>query len=190
MTLARFSRQSDGMCGCRAPFVQDGEYCVLVSRNCSTTSPCPENQECVFTGNGYGFCICPRGYTMDATGFCRDIDECTEIKDWSLCGSYAECVNLPGAYQCLCLSGYTGNPRQACSRIEIECRGQNSCPTNMQCVKGQCQCLAPFILEGQTCKRRLIFLLVGCLGFQELLSFGKSGKRKFVREKSSFSHKS
>lgn len=46
-----------------------------------------------------------------------DIDECTEIKDWALCGAYAECINLPGAYQCLCLSGYTGNPRQGCSRI-------------------------------------------------------------------------
>lgn len=44
---------------------------LVVSRNCSTTNPCPENQECVYTGNGYGFCICPRGYTMDATGFCR-----------------------------------------------------------------------------------------------------------------------
>ncbi|GBN12717.1 Fibrillin-2 [Araneus ventricosus] len=139
-------------CGCRAPFVQDGEYCIMVSRNCSTTNPCPENQECVYTGNGFGFCICPRGYTMDATGFCRDIDECTEIKDWSLCGAYAECVNLPGAYQCLCNSGYTGNPRQGCSRIEIECRGPNSCPQNMVCTKGQCQCLAPYILEGQQCK--------------------------------------
>lgn len=39
---------------------------------------------------------------------------------------------------------------------EIECRGQNSCPQNMKCIKGQCQCLAPYVLEGQQCKRKFL----------------------------------
>lgn len=150
-TKCLLENRREGHCGCTPPFVQEGEYCILVSRNCSTTHPCPENQECVFTGPSYGFCICPRGYTVEADGFCRDINECTEIKEWTVCGAYTECVNLPGSYECICSPGYTGVPRKGCTLIEIRCHG-NDCPPNQKCIHGQCQCLQPFVLEGQTCK--------------------------------------
>ncbi|CAN7942616.1 unnamed protein product, partial [Ixodes pacificus] len=151
-TVCLKDRYQKGVCGCKYPFVREGEYCVLVSRNCSTTNPCPENQECIFTGPGYGFCICPKGFTLEATGFCRNINECEEISEWSPCGANSECRDLKGAYQCLCAPGYTGNPRQGCSPIRIRCRGDPDCPTNEKCAQGQCQCQPPYILEGETCK--------------------------------------
>ncbi|UYV71427.1 dp [Cordylochernes scorpioides] len=140
-------------CGCRPPFVREGEYCILVSRNCSKTSPCPENQECIFTGPTYGFCICPQGYTVEANGYCRDIDECSEIKEFSACGAHAECINQPGSYECICPAGYSGDPKKGCSLIEIGCKANGKdCPKNQQCVQGQCRCLPPYVLEGQDCK--------------------------------------
>ncbi|XP_064459913.1 uncharacterized protein LOC135370150 isoform X1 [Ornithodoros turicata] len=151
-TICIVDRYQKGVCGCKAPFVREGEYCILVSRNCSTTNPCPENQECIYTGTNYGFCICPKGFTLEATGFCRNINECQEISEWAPCGANAECRDLLGSYQCLCAPGYTGNPRQGCSPIRIRCRGASDCPTNEQCSQGQCQCLPPYILEGEDCK--------------------------------------
>lgn len=89
-----------------------------MSRNCSSSYPCPENQECIITEAGYGFCICPKGFTLDsATGQCRDIDECHEMNDFDLCGFYSECINTPGSYQCICAPGYTGNARTGCNRV-------------------------------------------------------------------------
>jgi len=90
---------------------------LVMSRNCSSNYPCPENQECIFTGDGYGFCICPKGFTLDANGHCRDINECSEMNDWDLCGYNAQCVNTAGAYECACLPGFTGNGKQGCTRI-------------------------------------------------------------------------
>ena len=100
-----------------------GAFCFLtlptvMSRNCSTRVPCPENQDCFMSGNkGHGFCICPKGFTLDATGYCRDINECSEMTDFDLCGVNAECINQPGSYECICAPGHTGNGRQGCSRI-------------------------------------------------------------------------
>lgn len=88
-----------------------------MSRNCSSETACPANQECIYTGTGSGFCICPKGFTLDANGHCRDIDECTEMSDFEVCGVNSECINLPGSYQCLCSPGYTGNSRQGCTKI-------------------------------------------------------------------------
>lgn len=93
-------------------------FLSVMSRNCSITTPCPENQECIITGSHVGFCICPKGFTLDGNGHCRDIDECHEMADtFDLCAENAECINLPGSYDCVCSAGYTGHPRESCTRI-------------------------------------------------------------------------
>ena len=105
-------------CGCESPYIREGDYCIMMSRNCSSSVFCPENQECVSTGSGTGFCICPKGFTLDAAGQCRDINECSEMgSDFDLCGINSECINTPGSYQCICSDGFTGNGKEACSRI-------------------------------------------------------------------------
>lgn len=90
---------------------------TVTSRNCSRLNPCPQNQKCVYSDSGNGFCICPKGFTLEANGFCRDIDECREMSEWDFCGYNAECHNLPGSYECLCAAGYSGNGKDGCSRI-------------------------------------------------------------------------
>lgn len=89
----------------------------MTSRNCSNINPCPKNQECILTSSGYGYCICPKGFTLEANGFCRDINECTEMEEFNLCGPNSECINLPGAYECLCSAGFTGIGKVGCNRI-------------------------------------------------------------------------
>lgn len=88
-----------------------------MSRNCSDVNSCPQNQECIYTGSGYGYCICPKGFTLEANGFCRDINECQEMSEFDVCGANAQCVNLPGSYECLCAPGYSGVARDGCTRI-------------------------------------------------------------------------
>ena len=90
---------------------------TVLSRNCSSNQPCPKNQECISTEKGHGFCICPKGFTLEGNGLCRDINECTEMEDYELCGRNANCLNLPGGYECLCASGFSGNAREVCTRI-------------------------------------------------------------------------
>lgn len=104
-------------CGCEVPYIREGDYCILTSRNCSSSFPCPKNQECISTAANVGYCMCPKGFTLEANGNCRDIDECEEMKDYQVCGSFSECINTPGSYECSCTPGYTGLAKQGCSRI-------------------------------------------------------------------------
>ena len=88
-----------------------------MSRNCSTVNNCPQNQECIYSGAGYGYCICPKGFTLEANGFCRDINECQEMSEFEVCGPHSECINLAGSYECLCAPGYSGVGKEGCTRI-------------------------------------------------------------------------
>lgn len=84
--------------------------------SCSKEKPCPGSEQCVrdeFVGSSV--CICQRGYTRDhKTGRCRDIDECSELRDKPACGLNAVCRNLPGSYECQCPPGFNGNPFALC----------------------------------------------------------------------------
>lgn len=183
-------------CGCQIPFMREGDYCIceywsllinlfvinfvidncfvsVMSRNCSTLNPCPQNQECIYSGSGYGYCICPKGFTLEANGFCRDIDECKEMSDFDLCGHNAECINIAGSYECVCLPGYSGEGKVGCSRIcmsnylwvdsiidvilcsDQTCQNEEQCPSNHRCLRNACECVPPFIQDGQTCKRNI-----------------------------------
>ena len=139
-------------CGCKDPYVREGDYCIMTSRNCSNANSCPQNQDCMLTSSGFGFCICPKGFTLEANGFCRDIDECTEMQEFDLCGSNSECINLPGAYECLCRAGYSGIGKVGCNRIVQHCRSSVDCGQNYHCRNGSCECSPPFIFDGQSCR--------------------------------------
>ncbi|XP_022668562.1 uncharacterized protein LOC111253451 isoform X4 [Varroa destructor] len=145
-------RNETGRCGCHPPFQREGDYCVLLGQNCTTLTPCLENHECVFTTATTGYCICPKGYTLEANGKCRNINECTEVRGFNPCGPNSQCRDLVGSYQCLCAPGFTGNPKQGCSPIKMRCRGSNDCSPNKQCVESTCHCLPPFVADGDVCK--------------------------------------
>lgn len=84
-----------------------------------------------------------------------DINEC--IVGHQVCGYGAECINLPGAHQCVCPYGYGGDPYNGlCSPAQKRCTNDNECKANEKCVQpGECVCPPPFYtdpLHGNLCK--------------------------------------
>lgn len=74
-----------------------------------------------------------------------------------VCGYGAECINIPGAHQCVCPHGYGGDPYNGlCSPAQKRCTNDNECKANEKCVQpGECVCPPPFYtdpLDGNLCK--------------------------------------
>ncbi|KAK7938977.1 hypothetical protein WMY93_002303 [Mugilogobius chulae] len=78
-----------------------GDHSVCAADSCGPLAECTSK----------GGCVCVAGYrldpkaepTVDSYG-CLDIDECAE--NLVLCGANSECVNDPGTFHCVCLTGY------------------------------------------------------------------------------------
>ena len=78
------------------------------------------------------------------------------------CSSNSQCVeNDQGHPECRCLPGYqeTESQCQLISSPTVDCRQQDKCDINAQCVynsqtdRHQCQCLSGFRGDGLTCTR-------------------------------------
>lgn len=110
--------------------------------SCSASKPCPDGEQCVadeFLGTNV--CICVQGYVRDAaSGKCRDVNECLELRDHPACGLNAVCKNLPGSYECQCPPGFNGNPFTGC----------------VECNTPECKCQPPYKLVDGNC------ILSGC----------------------------
>ena len=85
------------------------------------------------------------------TNSCEDIDECNP----SRCGEHTVCTNLPGSYQCDCLTGYQRGSGIDCVDIN-ECLDSSTCAlqANTVCVNQPggftCQCVNGFVkVDGQ-----------------------------------------
>lgn len=135
----------DGYCGCPPDFKHRLDYCFRTSHNCTTTNPCDRhNEECVYVGRKDGFCVCPRGFRITPNDDCVDINECVEITP---CGQAADCVNLPGSYECACPPEHEGDPyKGACLRIEPpkpRCITDDDCPLHEACDRSIPDCRDP-----------------------------------------------
>lgn len=74
-----------------------------------------------------------------------------------ICGYGAECINIPGSFECICPSGYSGDPYNGlCAPAQKKCVHDGDCSSNEKCVQpGECVCPPPFFLDisdGQRCK--------------------------------------
>lgn len=108
---------------------------------CSETRPCAPKEECVSSGSHLPQCVCRRGYTRDpASGKCRDINECAEVRDKSPCGKDAFCLNMEGSYVCRCPPAHVGNPYSACYPELMHCTRDNECPGNTICMEVRTDC--------------------------------------------------
>ena len=115
-------KNEPGSFTCQCPGGTSGDPyntgCSKISHRygCSETSLCPTGEQCIADDfNGGNVCICVQGYVRDRdTGKCRDIDECTELREKPSCGINAVCKNLPGSYDCQCPPGFNGNPFSEC----------------------------------------------------------------------------
>lgn len=133
-------------CGCPPNYFRDQDYCFLKITNCTTTTPCGLNEDCVFTGDQGGFCVCPHGYELvPSTGQCRDIDECGGAGP---CATGAQCRNKPGSYECLCPPETIGDPYlKGCQGID-GCRSNDDCANDRECDLGSKQCISPCYICG------------------------------------------
>ena len=73
---------------------------------------------------GYS-CECEAGYEKEIDSarrvtHCVDIDECAQGED--KCDEDAKCVNVDGAYYCVCLEGFKGNGKQCESKKNMKKR--------------------------------------------------------------------
>ncbi|KAG5582282.1 hypothetical protein H5410_052909 [Solanum commersonii] len=75
---------------------------------------CTENSYCIDSDTGLGGyrCSCNTGYQGNPylNQGCKDIDECADHPNNSLCEKI--CLNTPGSYNCSCPHGYTGDGKK------------------------------------------------------------------------------
>lgn len=94
-------------------WVVENITCQDARRN-KTGFACQENTVCVDSDNGPGYrCSCKKGYEGNPymTPGCQDINEC-EDSSKNLCAYGANCINLPGTYNCSCMEGTYGDGRK------------------------------------------------------------------------------
>ncbi|KAG5568013.1 hypothetical protein H5410_064973 [Solanum commersonii] len=75
---------------------------------------CSANSHCIDSDTGLGGyrCSCNTGYQGNPylNQGCKDIDECADHPNNSLCEKI--CLNTPGSYNCSCPHGYTGDGKK------------------------------------------------------------------------------
>lgn len=125
------------ICGCPPSYFRENDYCFIRPMNCTTSNPCSANEECVYTGDSSGFCVCPHGYQLLPYGECRAIPLCGESNP---CAPGAICKDKPGAYECVCPVDTIGDPYvKGCTPItgcvtDHDCPSDRECDTSRQCI--------------------------------------------------------
>lgn len=99
--------------------------------------------------------VCLKGYEIDASGRCVDIDEC-KVSDSSVCYFNEKCENTIGSYKCvlvlICEKGFELNEdKTQCIDIN-ECKvDRHTCPQDATCVNTQgsysCECPSGYKLD-------------------------------------------
>lgn len=99
---------------------------------------CGTNAECTVVSHT-PICICPEGYTGDASMQCipkaLTVNKPLSPCEPSPCGHNTECRENSGAGACFCVNGYIGNPYQGCNP---ECLVNSDCPSNRACTRNKC----------------------------------------------------
>ena len=148
-------------CRCQAPYKVVGGACLLA--DCAGgRQTCPKGAECITVTGGVSYCACPTGFRALPDGSCEDVDECQSGlggNGQAVCGFGAECINLPGRFECRCPANYTGDAygtKGACSPSQVRCVADGECGTNQRCVQpGECICPPPYYTDtedGGKCK--------------------------------------
>ncbi|XP_052242165.1 dendrite extension defective protein 1-like isoform X2 [Dreissena polymorpha] len=121
---------SDGRWSGEAPICSDIDECQNRRR------PCHYNANCTNTEGSFK-CECQTGY-RDLDGFggqrCADLDECAFGGDFyckQALNQTRVCVNIDGAYVCVCNKGFTGSN---CNLDIHECNYNTSCGPHAVCT--------------------------------------------------------
>eukprot|EP00117_Sycon_ciliatum_P002421 scpid7190/ scgid3720/ Fibrillin-1 len=152
-------------CECVAGYTGNGRVCV--SNECDDLNNPLHGTVRIF-GSGVGaiaIYFCNSGFNIAGgrirycedggqwTGqepMCNDRDECSNVR----CHPLATCRNTPGAYECICPPGYTGDGRR-CVPIDPCANGIHGCDVNAECDASTgvavCSCEEGFTGTGQAC---------------------------------------
>ncbi|XP_060798506.1 adhesion G protein-coupled receptor E1 isoform X2 [Neoarius graeffei] len=133
---------------CPPGFGVDHEDCVDENECDDALLRCGENAICTNTNGSY-YCQCATGYqinsrkvnfTADESGTCKDINECRENK--TICGSNADCSNIPGSYSCTCHSGFVASNRkeQFNASQSVTCKDNDECRENKTICGSNADC--------------------------------------------------
>ena len=118
-------------CACKTGFFGTGQQC---EKGQCQDSVCADNKIC--SSLTTMSCMCKKGFSDAVNDTCVDIDECSLINQ---CDDNAQCINLPGSYQCECNVGFYGDGTTCREGDCIE----SDCPANEQCVsprRSDCEC--------------------------------------------------
>ncbi|KAL5013300.1 hypothetical protein ScPMuIL_007570 [Solemya velum] len=148
-------------CRCREGFVLNDD-----TVSCAAATQCDEEEDLLCDGgsapslcaieligdNRNVLCECAKGYTLNTTNFCVDIDEC-QTESHTCKAESSTCVNTKGAFQCDCKEGYG---TALCVDFD-ECEeGSHNCDSVRMCVNTPgsfvCTCPYGYILNGSSCE--------------------------------------
>ncbi|RCN27197.1 hypothetical protein ANCCAN_27070 [Ancylostoma caninum] len=139
-------------CNCTEGFAPKGlplEKCADINECEMNLHNCGPSQMCQNTVGGFK-CVdrCSEGYEY-VDGECVDIDEC---RLENVCDRRAECINTPGAYECKCDSGLTGDGKH-CTPITDCSQQEDICDRHAFCIKSLklCICQTGYVGDGITC---------------------------------------
>ena len=132
-------------------------------------NPCDSNDcslfaECVVdadTEKGY-YCQCKPGFDDDGKS-CVDVNECEEGSNY--CSPWAECRNLIGYFECICVAPRVGDGRVCELEDETDQNDVCSrCDPNAACVTDEnsnslCVCKNGFVGNGFQCQQGKIHIL-------------------------------
>jgi hypothetical protein len=94
-----------------------------------------------------------------------DVDECSAANE-KLCGLGAQCVNSAGSYDCVCPSGYSGDPKSRCLDVDECAVSPSVCRTiaGAQCsnLPGSYRCFCPVGFQGDHNNNSNNLLLLAC----------------------------
>ncbi|XP_074917302.1 adhesion G protein-coupled receptor E5-like [Chelonoidis abingdonii] len=132
-------------CACLNGYQPHGNHSFTdPTETCDDINEClgPSVPDCGRNGNcnnvpGSYYCTCSDGYNSSSgkanfmkasENSCQDIDECQGPSPVD-CGSYSNCTNMPGSYNCTCSNGY----KLSSGKANFKNASENSCQDIDEC---------------------------------------------------------
>ncbi|XP_062339471.1 stabilin-2 [Osmerus eperlanus] len=107
-------------CQCMTGWMADGDQCQAVNPCLlPERGNCQPNATCIYVGPGQSQCVCKDGFLGNGRE-CEAINPC--VTENGACHFLASCVQLSGAWTCVCDAGWKGDGKVCYGNLEQELR--------------------------------------------------------------------